>query len=321
MNKRTLIVLVAALAIALAGITPAEAKVSGINGRLAYARFDPSAGDSFTYTVDTDGTDVQPLLTGFTSEMPRWSPDGSEVAIVSGLGVACPPTCTGNTVIVNPATGSSRVLASQGYPAVSTFCSIWSPDASHFACEGGNDDDPSVRGIYTIRANDGGGLTRITSSGDHEDIPIDYSPDGRQIVFGRLSVTDHGCDSTAALYVVNVDGTGLRRITPWGFCDDDGSWSPNGREIAFEHRGSLFVVHPDGTGMARIPLATTSRLFGGDVSWSPDAKKITFILGTVRGPGTFAEGIATANADGSNVHLVAPSPTFDNQPDWGATGG
>jgi Tol biopolymer transport system component len=70
--------------------------------------------------------------------------------------------------------------------------------------------------------------------------------------------------------------------------------------------------------MSRIDLAGTSRRFGGDVAWSPDGTKITFILATLRGPGTFQEGIATANADGSDVHLVTNSPTFDNQTDWGA---
>jgi Tol biopolymer transport system component len=175
-----------------------------------------------------------------------------------------------------------------------------------------------VRGLYTIRSSDGGGLTRVTSSGSSEDIPIDYSPDGSQIVFGRVAVADHGCGRTGALYVVNVDGTGLRRITPFGFCDDDGSWSPDGTKIAFEHHGSLFVVHPDGSGMSRIDVGGTSRRFGGDVEWSPDGKKIVFILATLRGPGTFQEGIATANADGSDVQVATTSPTFDNQPDWGA---
>jgi len=52
--------------------------------------------------------------------------------------------------------------------------------------------DPSLNGIYTIRAFDGGDLTRLTVSpyppqGDFGggDIPGDYSPDGSQFVFMR----------------------------------------------------------------------------------------------------------------------------------------
>jgi Tol biopolymer transport system component len=260
---------------------------------------------------------VQALLpAGLTSGSPHWSPDGSQVAVTSGLGVPCPPTnCTGNTVIINPDTGDYRVLEPQGFPTVGTWCSIWSPDATHFVCEGGNDSDSSVNGIYTIRSSDGGGLTRITNAEGARDIPIDYSPDGSQIVFGRVDPQDHHCTTRSALYVVNLDGSGLHRITPWGFCDDDGSWSPDGTEIVFEKPGgSIFVVHPDGTGLTKIPLATNSRSFAGDISWSPDGRKIVFLFGTRTTP----EGIATANADGTDVHQITTSPTFDHQADWGS---
>lgn len=335
-RRRIAALVVAVTAIALITVGgSAQAKVSGPNGRIAFSRFDPTFGDDATYTMNPGGSNVQPLLPSFASNSPHWSPDGSEVAVTSGLDIPCPPTCTGNTVIINPDTGNYRVLASQGFPAVGTFCSIWSPDASHFACDGENDFDPSVNGVYTIRSSDGGGLTRITTApGGRDDLPIDYSPDGTQIVFGRTGPF-HTCDTKSALYVVNVDGSGLRRITPWGFCDDDGSWSPDGTKIAFEqstvlrdgsrfvHGGSLYVVHPDGSGLAKIPLATNSRSFGGDVSWSPDGTKIVFILATPTGPpsggptASFHEGLATANADGSNVEQVTTSPTFDHQPDWG----
>lgn len=300
---------------------PAQAKVPGPNGQIAFSRYDPAFGDDATYIMNPDGSNMRPLFPSFASNTPHWSPDSTQVAVVSFLGAACPPTCTGSTVIINPGTGAYRVLASQGFPAVGTFCSVWSPDATHFACDGENDSDRSVNGIYTIRSSDGG-LTRITNAGGAADIPIDYSPDGKQIVFGRVDPTDHHCTATSALFVVNIDGTGLRQITPGGFCDDDGSWSPGGTEIAFEHRGSIFTVHPDGTGLAKMPLATGSRAFAGDVSWSPDGK-IAFILSTPTGApaggpqASFQEGIATANADGSDVQQITITTTFDHSPDWG----
>jgi Tol biopolymer transport system component len=302
---------------------PASAKVQGANGKIAFSRDDYSLGDTVTYTMNPDGSHVQPLFpAGFTSGSPHWSPDGTQVAVTSGLGIPCPPTtCTGNTVIVNPETGDYRVLTAQGLPTVGTWCSIWSPDATHFACEGGNDSDSNPNGIYTIRSSDGGGLTRITNAEGARDIPIDYSPDGTKIVFGRVDPNDHHCTTRSALYVVNVDGTGLHRITPWGFCDDDGSWSPDGTEIAFVkpdsptfHDGSIFVVHPDGTRLTKIPLATNSRSSAGDVSWSPDGKKIVFILSSRTTQG----GIGTANADGTHVQQITNSPTFDHQADWGS---
>jgi TolB protein len=320
MRRASPIAVVAAmLIIGLVGTSPsAGAKVAGTNGRIAFSRYDPETDDNIAYTANPDGSDEQRLLPGFTSSTPRWSPDGSEVAVVSGLGVPCPPTCTGNTVIVDPDTGNYRVLPPQGYPDVSTFCSIWSPNATHFACEGGNDDDHARNGVYAIRSSDGGGLTRLTDAHGGRDIPIDYSPDGTQIAFGRFDMPDRPARANSAIFVVGADGTGVKRITPWGFSDNEGSWSPDGTEIAFEHLGSLFVVHPDGTALRKIPLAVGARSFAGDFSWSPDGTKVVFLLYTQTGAHTFSEGLATATADGTDVEQITTSPTKDHEADWGS---
>jgi Tol biopolymer transport system component len=131
----------------------------------------------------------------------------------------------------------------------------------------------------------------------------------------------------SALFVVNVDGSGLRQITPWGFPNQDcaASWSPNGDWILFDSRKSravslIYVVHPNGTGMHAIPLAgVTGPSFAFQPSWSPDGTKFVFGLVTGAAPGTFQEGIYTANADGSDVQPVsiAPPGASDDSPDWG----
>jgi Tol biopolymer transport system component len=317
--------LVAVMGVAALAAWPAVAKVHGVNGRIVFTRATPDFSDGNTFIANADGSNVQPLFPQFTSGGPRWSPDGTEVAVNSGLGGDCSSFCSGNTAIINPDTKTYRVITPAGPPAVGNFCTIWSPDATRFACDGENDNDPSVNGVYTVRTSDGGGLQRITDAHGGVDISIDYSPDGTQLVFGHFAPF-HTCDKTSALWVINLDGTGLHRITPGGFCDDDGSWSPDGTEIAFERStvlrgmdnfrqgGSLFVVHPDGTGLAKIPLPSGTRAFAGDVSWSPDGTKIAFIYGTLKSP----EGIATANADGTDIQQITVSPTFDHETDWGA---
>jgi Tol biopolymer transport system component len=308
------------LTLALAAVLPFAtlsvlAKVPGANGLIAFVRSDFNTGIDTTYIMNPDGSHLQVVLPGIEgTHAPHWSPDGTELALLAPFDNPCPP-CAASTIIFNPDTGSYRVLSPPD-PNLSTACSLWSPDATHFACEAGSDDG-SRNGIYTIRTSDGLGLTQITSNPGGDDVPIDYSPDGTQLVFGRLG-QDHACGTTNALYVVNVDGTGLHQITPGGFCDDDGSWSPDGTKIVFEHNGSLFVVHPDGTGLAKIPIPTSSLNREGDASWSPDGTKIAFILFMQRGPGTSQEGIGTANADGSGVQLVTSAlPYFDHEADWG----
>ena len=303
---------------------PAPAKVPGQSGMISFTRSD-STGHT-TYVVNPDGSHLQALLPGIDTSGAHWSPDGSKLALLDE-DTPCPP-CSASTIILNPDTGKYRVLAPPALPDTAFGCSLWSPDASHFACAGESDPNPSVNGIYTIRTKDGGGLTRITDAGGGAlmDIPIDYSPDGKQLVFGRASSADHSCITGSGLFVVNVGGSGLHRITPDGFCDDDGSWSPDGSEIAFEYGGALYVVHPDGTGLRPISRAANGRGFAGDFSWSPDGTKITFALFTPIGPpgsgpnSTYQEGIATANADGSNVQQITNGPWpngFDHEADWG----
>jgi Tol biopolymer transport system component len=321
------LVVVVLVVVVLASVAvPAGAEVSGPNGVIAFTRSDFSTGTDSSYIMNPNGTQLQLLLRGAQASVPHWSPDGSLLALQTAFKGGCPPCQT--TTILNPDTGHKRVLTPPD-PNMATGCSLWSPDASHFACDGENDNNPSVNGIYTIRTSDGQGLTRITNAGGAADIPIDYSPDGRQLVFGRVDPSDHHCTKTSALYVVNVNGTGLREITPGGFCDDDGSWSPDGREIAFvTDSGSVFVVHPDGSGLAQIPLATNSRAFSGDATWSPDGTKLAFILTTPVGSpsggpsANFQEGIGTANADGTGVQQITTPPTtpdflFDHEADWG----
>jgi Tol biopolymer transport system component len=285
-----------------------QAKVPGPNGRIAFERYDRRLGDTVTYTANPDGTYRVRLFPG-ASGAPHWSPDGSLVVIGA---CADPPICDTAAVIVNPNTGVYRVLAMLDPVNLFTGCTVWSPNAKRLACEGDGQTDQGLNGVYTIRTSDGGGLARITYNPGGVDSPIDYSPNGKQIVFSRFDPNrEPGSDQ--ALFVVNVDRGGVRRITPWGYSDDDGSWSPDGTEIAFEHDGSLFVVHPDGSALTQIPLAVAPGSFAGDFSWSPDGTKILFLLINARGP----EGMAIANADGSNVVQVTNSPSFDSKGDWG----
>ena len=69
-----------------------------------------------------------------------------------------------------------------------------------------------------------------------------------------LRVTDSDSE-TGTLFVVNTDGSGLRRIMAPGFAEDSGSWSPDGKWILFSNnKQKLFVVDPDGTGLHQINL-------------------------------------------------------------------
>src|SRR6266545_4398744 len=246
---------------------PAQAKVPGPNGRIAFSRGDRD-DNTVTYTANPDGSHLQQLFAGFSGG-PRWSPDGSQVSILT----ACSDgeeNCA--ATIVDPDTGTFRQFKWPD-PTLETPCGGgWSPDGTRLTCEGFGVTDPS----RTAKGN-------------------------------------------VALFVVNLDGTGVRRITPWGlpFFEDGGRWSPDGRTILFDDQRSLYVVHPDGSGMAKLPLVTHSFSRLQNPDWSPDGTKIVVSLFTATAPGTGQAGIYTANADGSDLQQVTSSPTFDRTGDWG----
>jgi Tol biopolymer transport system component len=297
-----------------------------VNGEIAFARFDPALGDSRVFTINPNGSHEQ-LVLPFALECPHWSPDGSRIASCGFGPPGAPPTAA--TAIINPANGSYRVLPLAD-PTLPTACDIWSPDAARLACDMfAPPADLSRSGIYSIRSSDGGGLTRITSNPGGHDIPGDYSPDGKRLVFSRFVDCASGPCNPVALFVVNVDGTGLKRITPTGTLVTDGvggNWSPQGNEILFslhltaDVHSSLWMVHSDGSGLHEIHVQGVT--CGGanddpngvacfDPRWSPDGMKIVFGMNSDQGSNIF-----TINPDGTDLTQVSHGGA-DEEPDWG----
>jgi Tol biopolymer transport system component len=309
----TLMALATATLFALAApVVSAKAEVPRPNGQILFGKFKPFLDDTATFTVDPDGSDLERFYAG-SSEAPHWSPDGSEIALLTCLN---PPICNTAVAIVDVETGNVHGF-SMPDPTLFAGCSVWAPDGQRLAGGGFSDDDPSRNGIYSIRASDGRGLKRITSNPGGEDEPGDYSPDGSQIVFLRTDPDRHsGVDQ--ALFVKNVDGDGLRRLTPCGLSEEAGSWSPDGRHILFADSGRLYVVQPDGSDMSRVALPRTRpRSFAYDPSWSPDGTKIVFAMHVPDAAGKYQSDIYVANSDGSDVEQITNDRFSDHHPEWG----
>ena len=269
-----------------------------------------------TYTVNPDGSHAQPLFAR-GSEFPHWSPDGTQVSIF-----CCDDGMAAH--IVDPDSGSFRELAPPD-PTLETHCAQWSPDAQRLACESFGMTDPSRNGIYSIRASDGGGLTRITSNPGGDDIPGDYSPDGRRLVFVRADQ-----DGQVGLFVTRLNGSGLRQITPAGMILDDSSAGAGRRAgtrscspraappITVSRSGSSTPTAAGCTSCrshrrAAAPSRTRDRQSCFQPGWSPDGTKIVFTRISANGT---QENIYTVNADGSGLAQVTNTGRAD-QPDWG----
>lgn len=321
MRNIVIIVLIAALAAAFgATASPGVAKVSGSNGRIAFAHFDRATGRSMVYAANPDGSRIQLLYRG-EGEAPHWSPDGRHVSIST----ACADgqeNCAATIIDVD-----SRSVRQFKWPdpSLETNCGQWSPSGNRLACESFGVDDPTRNGIYTIRSSDGGGLTRITSNPGEDDQPGDFSATGGRLVFSRL--VD---DVPVGLLVVRLDGTALHEITPPGFANEgmsNGSWSPSGNRILFanrtsaENRLSVWMVKADGSDLHEVPIdPNCGGLFTDpksvscfQPSWSPDGRRILFTRISANGT---QENVYTVNADGSGLTRV--TNTGADQADWGS---
>jgi dipeptidyl aminopeptidase/acylaminoacyl peptidase len=90
-----------------------------------------------------------------------------------------------------------------------------------------------------------------------------WSPDGTRIVFQRKNTRALPQNQTA-IYVINADGTGERRVTPWNLrAGDHPDWSPDGRRILFSSNfeagpnvsANIYTIRPDGTGLTQLTHA------------------------------------------------------------------
>jgi Tol biopolymer transport system component len=111
------------------------------------------------------------------------------------------------------------------------------------------------------------------------DFDPEFSPDGRALCFQRATnvATNWGGVTSHDIMVVNVDGTGLRRLSPAGNTGVHGisDWSEDGRIVFSEwnqadnYVGPVMVL-PDGSGYHRL----SGLKFGGShVRWIPPVKK------------------------------------------------
>lgn len=217
------------------------------------------------WVMDLDGSDAHPLTRGGSAGSPVWSSDGTQIAFRSSrgnLGV--------DGIYVMQADGSGVHLVAPG----NTFGHTWRPDGSSITYSL-NTPDGALH-LQTVDLATGDVRRFLDLPGD-QDFPA-WSPDGSTLAFAWTSVGGSG------LYVVDADGTNLRRVVGVPFTAGDSglgiTWSPDGTWLAFEgiddrYGPQIYVIRTDGTGLRRLTdqqgfiSGTSIYAITGNPTWGP----------------------------------------------------
>jgi Tol biopolymer transport system component len=138
---------------------------------------------------------------------------------------------------------------------------------------------------------------------------------------GRIVLSSNRAGGNLELFVMEADGSAVRRLTTTEASEVVPAWSPDGTQIAFASfaddfasldpetsPGQVMVMRADGSAMQALtrPAPRT-----GAITWSPDGQWLAFE----------AEGdIDVMRPDGSQRRTLADTQSVENWPSWSPDG-
>jgi Tol biopolymer transport system component len=345
MQRRLALALLAVTVLAAtAALVPvAHGTKSGADGPIAYTRYryENSPLRSELWVTNADGTgarklDVVPPNTA--DDQPDWSPDGKSIAFAR-----CPAGRNGVCALYTIRSDGTQLtrLSAPCPPAgdlpkcVDDSTPAYSPDGKSLAFSRAwgkpGTDRPQFVALMVgdLHLHH---LRRVAYFGQYGGDPYEpaWSPDGKRLVFDNDEGTKLEPGRKAALYIVNADGTGLRRLTPFSLgATDEADWSPDGSTILFRGGpgsfvdpggGNLYTIRPDGTDLQQLTHFPNALGVVHNGSFSPDGQSIVFATsynatnrGDIQHPDLFV-----MRADGTDMRPITRTINWEDAPDWGS---
>jgi TolB protein len=285
------------------------------------------AGAGEVYLMSPDGANLRRLTDDTaTDTFAALSPDGKKIVFDSNRNRAEGEPINTSDLFVMNTDGSEQIFLIRGSSAT------WSADSKNIAFHasasgvglptridpGGatSDSDIFVANVDDLLAGVAGPIN-LTNSPEAIDDDADWSPDGRRIVFTSHPVTDDPLRSNLAeVYVINMDGTGLTRLTFNGEEERAPSWSPDGARIVYMCRigggSSDFEIRTMNTDGSDRRQLTDNTLVDATATFSPDGQQIVFQR-LVAG----RQQLWLMNADGAGQTQLTSPPGLNVYANWG----
>jgi len=219
---------------------------------------------------DGSGTTFVAALVGTNSPLPgtgkdfTWSPDGSQIAFVSSTAGAVAAEASGDPMII------TRYL--------------YKPDAG----EGMTRFNDNQR-LHIFVVDVASKQVRQLTQGDYDEHSIDWSPDGKQLVFASNREPNQDEFFNYDLFTLQLADNSIHRLTATEFNEYDPLWSPDGKFIVYRgtRRGltdrettmedtHVWIMNADGSNRREIGSAIDNRQ--GTPQWAPDGSAVYFTV-------------------------------------------
>ena len=246
---------------------------------------------------------------------PLWSPDGKWLAFFGRQGdkhglLMAKPDGSDVTVLASPE-GTNSPLPGTGNEVT------WSPDGRQIAYISSTPDeraaeasgDPMVITRYLYKPDAGEGMTRFNDNlrlhifvvdvatkqtrqltkGNTDEHSIDWSPDGKEILYLTNPEPNQDEFFNYDVFAVKVADNSVRRITATEFNEYDPLWSPDGKRILFRgtRRGltdrettmedtHVWIINADGSDRREIGAVIDNRQ--GSPRWAADGNSVYFTV-------------------------------------------
>jgi Tol biopolymer transport system component len=240
---------------------------------------------------------VRDLTPDSTDDLrPRFSPDGTRIAYAAGGDQALDVY-----VIDTDGTGRTRLTSAPGWQ----FEPTWSPDGTRIAFT----EFPDQTSDIAVMNADGSNQRNITHTPAANDTQPTWTANGIAFRSDRSGVD--------GIYVMNPDGTSVRRLSAASTYDEDPYWSRDGRRIVFtsgRNATSRITVSNFAGGATRT--LTNGAWFDTGPAWSPNAERIAF----ARSPSRTRSDIFVMRSDGRQAKNLTHGVGVNWGPAWSPDG-